>query len=198
MVVSRSPLKSFPTNHYMFLVFEALWYMLLKNLREEESVDEITCRPIGFIRSPFLENIGTPIQPEGGRDVEATVEVLEEFIPGLRDLDGFSHVILLYRFHACKATKLAVKPFFDDRERGVFATRAPVRPNHIGISLVRLDRIEGNVLFVRDIDMLDGTPVLDIKPHIPRVDCAGEARIGWLEDKELLYGEVRDDGHFLA
>jgi tRNA-Thr(GGU) m(6)t(6)A37 methyltransferase TsaA len=161
-------------------------------------MEGIVLKPIGLIRSPFTENIGTPIQPEGGRDVEATVEVLEEFAPGLRDLEGFSHVFLLYSFHACNVTKLVVKPFVDDCEHGVFATRAPVRPNHIGMSLVRLDRIEGNILFIRDIDILDGTPVLDIKPHIPRADCAGEARIGWLEDKERQHGEVRDDGHFLA
>jgi tRNA-Thr(GGU) m(6)t(6)A37 methyltransferase TsaA len=161
-------------------------------------VEEIILRPIGIIRSPFVENIGTPIQPEGGWGVEATVEILEDFAPGLQDLDGFSHIILLYHFHSCNVTKLAVKPFVDDCEHGVFATRAPVRPNHIGMSLVRLDRIEGNILFVRDIDILDGTPLLDIKPHIPRADCAVDARIGWLEDKEFLHGEIRDDGHFLT
>jgi tRNA (adenine37-N6)-methyltransferase len=164
----------------------------------EEKMDAITYRPIGFVRSPFTQNTGTPIQPEGGHDVEARVEVLEELTPGLRDLDGFSHIILLYHFHACDATRLIVRPFLDDVDRGVFATRAPVRPNHIGMSLVRLDRIEGNVVYVRDVDILDGTPVLDIKPHIPRIDCPGGARIGWLEGKKLLYGEVRDDGHFLV
>jgi tRNA (adenine37-N6)-methyltransferase len=161
-------------------------------------MDEIILQPIGFVHSPFVENIGTPIQPAGGRDVEATVEVLEEFIDGLRDLDGFSHVFLLFYFHKCDTTRLEVKPFFDDSEHGVFATRAPVRPNHIGMSLVRLGRIEGNTLFIRDIDILDGTPVLDIKPYIPQADSATDARIGWLEGKELRYGEVRDDGHFLA
>jgi tRNA-Thr(GGU) m(6)t(6)A37 methyltransferase TsaA len=167
-------------------------------LREEKIVDEITYRPIGFIRSPFKQCTGTPIQPEGGRDVEAEVEVLEEFAPGLRDLDGFSHIFLLYHFHECDTTRLTVMPFLDDKEHGVFATRAPVRPNHIGMSLVRLDRVRGNILYILDVDILDGTPVLDIKPHIPRIDCPGEARIGWLEGKKLPYGEIRDDGHFLA
>lgn len=164
----------------------------------EAGLEEITFRPIGFLRSPYDRNSGTPIQPEGGCDVEAIVEVLEEYAPGLSDLEGFSHIILLYHFHRCKKTGLKVKPFLDDAERGVFATRAPVRPNHIGMSVVRLDRIEGTVLHVRDIDILDGTPVLDIKPHIPRIDCPGKARLGWLEGKESLIGELRDDGHFLG
>jgi tRNA-Thr(GGU) m(6)t(6)A37 methyltransferase TsaA len=164
----------------------------------EERMGDITLRPIGYIHTPFTQCAGTPIQPEGGLEVEAKVEVLDEFAPGLRDLDGFSHIFLLYHFHACDVTKLSVKPFLDDEERGVFATRAPVRPNHIGMSLVRLDRIEGNVLHIWGVDILDGTPVLDIKPHIPRIDCPGETRIGWLEGKELLYEETRDDGHFLA
>jgi len=161
-------------------------------------LETITYRPIGTIRSPFTQSAGTPIQPEGGRDVEARVELREEYAPGLRDLDGFSHVILVYHFHKCDKTRLSVMPFLDDVERGVFATRAPVRPNHIGMSIVRLDRIEGNVLFIRDVDILDGTPLLDIKPHIPSVDCPGEARIGWIEGKTIHYRETRDDGHFLA
>ena len=164
----------------------------------DKGMDEIILKPIGFIRSPFKENVGTPIQPEGGRDVEAVVEVLPEFAEGLADLDGFSHVILVYFFHQCGVTRLRVKPFLDDVERGVFATRAPVRPNHIGMSVVRLDRVEGNQLHVRDVDMLDGTPVLDIKPHVPRLDCPGPARVGWLEGKDQEIKEKRDDGHFLA
>jgi tRNA (adenine37-N6)-methyltransferase len=161
-------------------------------------LEEITCRPIGFIHSPFTLNHGTPIQPEGGSDVESTVEVLEEFAPGLRDLEGFSHVILLYHFHTCTSTALTVKPFMDREERGVFATRAPVRPNHIGISVVRLDRVEGNLLYIRDVDILDGTPVLDIKPYAPHIDCPGATRIGWMEGKESLSGDLRDDGRFLS
>ncbi|RJP26681.1 MAG: tRNA (N6-threonylcarbamoyladenosine(37)-N6)-methyltransferase TrmO [Actinobacteria bacterium] len=161
-------------------------------------VKEIKLRPIGTIHTPFKENLGTPIQPEGGRDVEAMVEVLPEFTRGLEDLGGFSHIILLYLFHQCQATKLTVTPFLDDVERGVFSTRAPVRPNHIGVSVVRLDRIEGNVLYIRDIDIVDGTPLLDIKPHIPRIDCPGATRIGWLQGMDDRIGQKRDDGHFLA
>ncbi|MBN2027205.1 MAG: tRNA (N6-threonylcarbamoyladenosine(37)-N6)-methyltransferase TrmO [Actinobacteria bacterium] len=158
-------------------------------------MDEITYRPIGVIRSPYTSSTGTPIQPEGGRGVEGTVEVREEFVPGLRDLEGFSHIVLVYHFHDNAAVRLVVKPFLDDAEHGVFATRAPTRPNHIGMSVVRLDHIEGNVLHIRDIDILDGTPLLDIKPHVPHFDCPLEVRIGWLEGKVSLYRDKRDDGH---
>ncbi len=161
-------------------------------------MDDIVLSPIGVIRSPFKENLGTPIQPVGGKDVEALVEVLPEFAPGLADLDGFSHIILVYYFHLCDVTRLEVKPFLDEVTRGVFATRAPVRPNHLGTSVVRLDRVDGNILHIRDVDLLDGTPVLDIKPHIPRVDSPGtETRIGWMEGKDHQIHEKRDDGHFL-
>lgn len=160
-------------------------------------MDEIIMKPVGVIRSPFRENLGTPIQPEGGRDIEAVVEVLEEFAPGLDDLDGFSHIVLIYFFHNCCMTRLRMKPFMDTVEHGIFATRSPVRPNHIGMSVVRLDRVEGNVLYIRDVDVLDGTPVLDIKPHVPRLDSPGPARIGWLEDKQEGIASKRDDGRFL-
>ncbi len=159
---------------------------------------EITLRPIGIIHSPFKQNLGTPIQPEGGRDVEAVVEVFEEFVPGLADLDGFSHVILIYYFHTCEVTRLIMRPFMDETERGIFATRAPVRPNHIGMSVVRLDRVWNNLLHIKDVDVLDGTPVLDIKPHVPRLDSPGPARIGWLEGKEHGIEAKRDDGRFLT
>jgi tRNA-Thr(GGU) m(6)t(6)A37 methyltransferase TsaA len=129
--------------------------------------------------------------------VEGKVELFEEFVPGLRDLDGFSHIVLLYHFHDCDTTELVVVPFLDDSEHGVFATRAPVRPNHLGMSVVRLQGIEGNILYIRDVDILDGTPLLDIKPHVPHIDCPGEARIGWVEGKTILYAKRRDDGHFL-
>jgi tRNA-Thr(GGU) m(6)t(6)A37 methyltransferase TsaA len=162
------------------------------------NADEIRLQPIGVIHTPFKENTGTPIQPEGGCDVEATVEVEPRFAPGLADLEDFSHIVLLYFFHRCDDTRLTVVPFLDHAQRGVFSTRAPVRPNHIGMSVVRLHRIEGNILYIRDVDILDGTPLLDIKPHIPRIDCPGEARIGWLQDRVGGIGDRRDDGHFTA
>jgi tRNA-Thr(GGU) m(6)t(6)A37 methyltransferase TsaA len=159
-------------------------------------IEEIGIRPIGIIHSPYKQSPGTPIQPESGRDVEARVELLPEFTPGLRDLEGFSHIILLYLFHRSGETRLVVKPFLDDAERGVFSTRAPVRPNHIGMSVVRLERIEGNILYIKDLDIVDGTPLLDIKPHIPRIDCPGATRTGWLQGRDEGFKRSRDDGHF--
>ncbi len=160
-------------------------------------MDAITYHPIGTVHSPFKEMAGTPIQPIGGKDIEGTVEILPKLAEGLRDLEGFSHIILLVHFNRCDVTRLTVTTFVDDMEHGVFATRAPVRPNHIGMSVVRLDSIEGNILHVRDLDILDGTPVLDIKPHIPRVDCPGADRIGWMEGKDSRIAEKRDDCRFV-
>ncbi len=160
-------------------------------------MDPVTYHPIGIVHTPFIEQEGTPIQPVGGKDVEGTVEVLPEYAEGLRDLEGFSHIVLLYHFNRCIVTKMVVTTFVDPAEHGVFATRAPVRPNHIGMSVVRLDRVEGTVLHVRDLDILDGTPVLDIKPHIPHVDCPGATRTGWLEGLEDEIAGKRDDLHFL-
>ncbi len=160
-------------------------------------MDAITYRPIGLVHSPFKQMEGTPIQPVSGKGVEGIVEVLPEYAEGLRDLEGFSHVILLVHFDRCRVTKLVVTTFVDQQEHGVFATRAPVRPNHIGLSAVRLDRVDGNILRIRDLDIIDGTPVLDIKPYIPKVDCAEATRVGWLEGKWDDIAPKRDDLHFL-
>ena len=139
-------------------------------------------RPIGIIHSPFQAKEKTPIQPVKSNKI-GQVEVFEKFAPGLQDILGFSHIMLIYRFHKAKRYNLLVKPFLDDRYRGVFATRYPARPNQIGISVVQLLRQENNVLFVKGIDVLDGTPLLDIKPYVPDFDAAKKARIGWLENK---------------
>ena len=158
---------------------------------------EIALQPIGTIHTPFTEPRGTPIQPTGARDVQGTVEVLSEYLPGLDGLDGFSHVILIYLFHKAQRTELEVTPFMDDRPHGVFATRAPARPNHLGLSVVRLDGIEGGTLRIRDVDMLDGTPLLDIKPYVPEFDARAEARIGWLADNVGRLDVTKDDGRFV-
>ena len=115
---------------------------------------------------------------------------------GLQDLEGFSHIILLYHCHLSKAYRLKVKPFLDDVERGLFATRAPARPNPIGISLVRLIRIENATLFVQDIDIIDQTPLLDIKPFVPDFDVRKAAKTGWLEKKASNAEKISDDGRF--
>ena len=142
-------------------------------------MDKFNYRPIGIIHSPSKGRDGTPIQPIGAIGVKAEVEIFPEYVEGLQDLDGFSHIILLYHCHLSKVYKLKVKPFLDDVLRGVFATRAPVRPNPIGLSLVRLIQIERATLSVQDIDIIDKTPLLDIKPFVPDFDVRKTANIGW-------------------
>jgi tRNA (adenine37-N6)-methyltransferase len=159
-------------------------------------MDLVTYRHIGVIRSPFADTEGMPIQPSGAQGVTGTVELEPEFSAGLRDLDGFSHILLIYHFHLSKGQSLEVKPFLDDVSRGVFATRAPRRPNSIGISVVRLIRIEGPTLSIQDVDIVDGTPVLDIKPHVPEFDCRQAARIGWLTGKVGLASSIAADDRF--
>jgi len=159
-------------------------------------MDLVTYRPIGVIRSPFIDPEGRPIQSSAAQGVTGTVELEPEFADGLKDLDGFSHIILIYHFHLSKGQSLEVKPFLDDVLRGVFATRAPRRPNSIGISVVKLIRIEGPTLSIEDVDIVDGTPVLDIKPHVPEFDCRLGARIGWLTGKVGLASSTPADGRF--
>ena len=141
-------------------------------------MDQLNYRPIGIIHSPFKRREGTPIQPSGATGIKATVEVFPQYAEGLQDLEGFSHVMLLYHFHLTGAYRLKVKPFLDDAERGVFATRAPVRPNPIGLSVVRLIQIEGATLYVEDVDIIDRTPLLDIKPYVPDFDMRNAEKIG--------------------
>lgn len=124
-----------------------------------------------------------PIQPVGAKGVKATIELKNEFIDGLKDLEQFSHIILLYHFHQSEGYKLKVTPFMDTEERGLFSTRAPRRPNGIGMSIVRLIEIENNILHIEDVDILDGTPLLDIKPFFSQFDNREEAKSGWLEEK---------------
>ncbi len=136
---------------------------------------------IGVVHSPFKEARGTPIQPSRAKDVMGTVEIFDEYVEGLDDLDGFSHIILLYHFHRSGPYRLKVKPFLDTSLRGLFATRAPSRPNPIGLSVVELVGINGNTLSVRGLDILDETPVLDIKPYVGEFDDREDIRTGWLE-----------------
>ena len=137
-----------------------------------------------------------PIQPKGALEVEGYVIVDEEYAAGLQDLDGFSHIYLLYSFHEAKRIELRVKPFMDEQIRGVFATRSPLRPNHIGISIVKLIRVEGNKLFVRGIDVLDKTPLLDIKPYIEKFDAVQESVSGWQQASDEEIRKKRSDNRF--
>ncbi len=151
-------------------------------------------RPIGTIRSPFAEAPGTPIQPAYACGAEGVVEVFEPFAEGLADLDGFERVWLLYWCHRCVAARLRVVPYRDTREHGVFSTRAPARPNPIGLSCVGLVRVEGNMLHVKDIDVLDGTPLLDIKPYVPVFDSYAASRAGWFDENRA--GRTTADTRF--
>ena len=160
-------------------------------------MNEIRYKPIGIIHSPFREPSGTPIQPAGARDIESTVEIASEYVKGLEDIEGFSHVILIYHFHLSRGYLLKVKPYMDEKSRGVFATRAPSRPNPIGISIVRLVKVDGNVLYIRDVDIVDGTPLLDIKPYVPEFDTRKVEKIGWLKKRVNKLSRARDDGRFL-
>ena len=146
-------------------------------------MSKITLTPIGIIHSPFKSPEEAPIQPHFAKDVSGTIELNPELIPALKDLDGFSHITLIYYFHKSKGYRLRVKPFLNDTLRGLFATRAPNRPNPIGLSVVRLDKIESNILHVRDIDVIDGTPLLDIKPFIPEFSNRNEIKLGWINGK---------------
>lgn len=142
----------------------------------------IEYRSIGVIRSAHVRPEQTPIQPVYAEGCEGRAEVDPEFAAGLRDLEGFSHVYLIYHFHRMGRPQLIVKPFLQDEERGVFATRAPCRPNAIGLSVVRLVRREGNVLHLDNVDILDGTPLLDIKPYTAKFDHVATTRNGWQDD----------------
>jgi tRNA (adenine37-N6)-methyltransferase len=137
-----------------------------------------------------------PIQPAGTESALGRVVLDEAYAEGLTDIGGFSHLFLIYLFHQSHGFNLIVKPFLDNRMHGVFATRAPRRPNPIGLSVVRLLRHERNILHVADIDVLDGTPLLDIKPFVPDFDAPEVSSIGWLEGKVDRVNRVRSDGRF--
>ncbi len=143
---------------------------------------EIKLKPIGIIRSPFRKKSETPIQPMKSSAI-GSVEIFKEYSGGLNDIEGFSHIKLLYYFHKSNGFKLKVKPFLDNKKRGLFATCAPWRPNPIGLSVVELLERKGNTLKVKGIDCLDKTPLLDIKPHVPEFNNAKNTKIGWLEEK---------------
>lgn len=136
-------------------------------------------KPIGIIHSPLKDVSGAPLQSVSAKHIEGTVEIFPEYAPGLKDIEGFSHLILLYHFHLSRGASLTVKPYLDTQEHGIFATRAPVRPNPIGFSIVRLLNLRGGIIRVKELDILDGTPLLDIKPYIPQFDVRRVRSIGW-------------------
>jgi tRNA-Thr(GGU) m(6)t(6)A37 methyltransferase TsaA len=154
-----------------------------------------TFRAIGLLRTPFQAKEGVPIQ--GVFDPEATgrAELFKEYEPGLQDIEGFSHLILIYVFHRSTGYDLICRPYMEEQVRGLFAIRAPRRPNPIGFSVVRLERREGNILYLAEVDMLDGTPLLDVKPYVPRFDHREGAKVGWMEERfrKEHFRKISDD-----
>jgi tRNA (adenine37-N6)-methyltransferase len=154
-------------------------------------MSKIIMDPIGTIYSPYKESKDIPIQGRFKDDVEAFLELKNEYVKGLKDLDMFSHCILIYYLH--KSTKITIvgKPFLEDDTHGIFAIRSPHRPNHIGFSVVKIQRIQGNKLYFTQVDMIDGTPLLDIKPYVRFFDSREDVVSGWLE-KHFKNGEIPD------
>ena len=179
----------------------SIWYHKARKyerekMNEGEEMMKIEYQAIGTIHTPFKDLISMPIQSIGGEGIEGYIELKPKFIDCLKDLDGFSHIILLYHFHKSKGYKTLVKPFLDDKIHGVFSTRAPKRPNPIGLSVVKLIKIEKGVVHIENIDILDGTPLLDIKPYIPQVDSIMTTRQGWLDKKIQKFSKMRSDESF--
>lgn len=158
--------------------------------------ENIIFKPIGVIKTPYKKKDGMPIQPTGATGIKGEIEIYPEFVEGLNDLDGFSHITLIYHLHKSEGFQLNVKPFMDDQLRGIFSTRAPKRPNAIGLSVVKLIKVENNILFIENIDVLDETPLLDIKPFIPDIDSPKVDKLGWLEGKANKMGDKLSDSRF--
>ena len=159
--------------------------------------NKICYQAIGVIRTPHQEIAQMPIQPRGAKGMEGRIELDPAWTEGLEDLEGFSHLILIYDFHLITTHKLKVIPFMDDKAHGIFATRSPARPNSIGMSTVRLKRIENNLIFFEGTDMVDGTPLLDIKPFFPKYDNQKDVKFGWLEEKgEIDISGIKSDDRF--
>jgi tRNA-Thr(GGU) m(6)t(6)A37 methyltransferase TsaA len=154
---------------------------------------KISFKAIGKIMTPFDTLEGMPIQSVAAKNVEGTIQLDPLYIQGIKDLDGFSHLILIYYFHKIHEYTLQVVPFLDDEPHGIFATRFPKRPNPIGFSVVRLKSIEGNNIHVLDVDVLNETPLLDIKPYVPLFDAGETSKIGWFEKRIQNVHKVKAD-----
>jgi len=160
-------------------------------------MEEIIIKPIGVIHTPHTDVKDMPIQPIAAEGIKGYIELLPEFVAGLKDIEGFSHLTLFYHFHKINGYELVVTPFMDTQKRGIFATKAPKRPNAIGLSTVKLIAVDGNILHIEQVDMLDGTPLIDIKPFYPRYDNRENVEIGWLEkNKDLPLEKLRSDERF--
>ena len=147
-------------------------------------MNPIVLKPIGIIHSPFKEPKDVPRQAAHAPEIKAQIEIFDEYVEGLTDLDGFSYIVVIFNFHRSKVGSLKAYPPFDNKEHGVFSTRSPHRPNPLGISVVKLDSIEKNILNISRVDMIEGTPIIDIKPYIPKLNPTEDVRLGWLEAKD--------------
>ncbi|MCG8332923.1 MAG: tRNA (N6-threonylcarbamoyladenosine(37)-N6)-methyltransferase TrmO [Proteobacteria bacterium] len=156
----------------------------------------LTITPIGTIHTPFKTIENMPIQPRGAVGIKGQIELYPEFVEGLKDLDGFSHAILLYHFHKVEGFELLPVPFLDTEQRGVFATRSPKRPNAIGLSIIKIMRVDNSIVHIEHVDMLDKTPLLDIKPYVPEFDHYGDVRAGWFENTKGDVETKRSDERF--
>lgn len=157
----------------------------------------IDYNPIGYFTTPFTEVKGMPIQPIGGRNIEGKISILPEFQDGLKDLEGFSHIYVLYHLHRIHGYSLTVKPFLDTAEHGIFATRSPKRPNPIGLSVMRVKKVLPDAVIVEGIDVLDATPVIDIKPYVADFDQCDADRFGWFEGKSANASHHQSDERFM-
>jgi tRNA-Thr(GGU) m(6)t(6)A37 methyltransferase TsaA len=160
-------------------------------------LENIIYKPIGVIHTPFNTPENMPIQNAGANRVTGTIEIYPEYSEGLKDIEGFSHLILLYHLHQVNHYSLQVIPFLDTIEHGIFATRSPVRPNAIGLTIVKLIELKGCMLTSEGIDMLNQTPLLDIKPYLPEVDALHDVRIGWFEGKTEKFQSNKSDKRFI-
>ena len=157
----------------------------------------INITPIGIIKTPFNDLKGMPIQPSGAAKISGTIIINKEYEQGLSDLEGFSHIILLYHFHQSQGYNLMVTPFMDDQQRGLFSTRAPRRPNPIGLSIVQLIERKGNQISIQGIDVLNGTPLIDIKPYVPGFDAKDVTKLGWLDKNYKKSESLKSDDRFI-
>ena len=160
-------------------------------------MEKITYQPIGVIHTPFNTPENMPIQNAGGIGIKGTIEIFPEFEAGLKDIEGFSYLILLYHLHQVNHYSLQVIPFLDTIEHGIFATRSPIRPNPVGMTVVKLLELKGCMLTIGGIDMLNQTPLLDIKPYLPKVDTLHDVRIGWFEGKTEKVESYKSDNRFI-
>jgi tRNA-Thr(GGU) m(6)t(6)A37 methyltransferase TsaA len=159
-------------------------------------MSQIYFKPIGIIHSPFTKLEGMPIQPSAAQGIKGHIVIHQDYVDGIRDLDGFSHIYLIYHLHLSHSFKLRIIPFLDNQQRGVFSTRAPNRPNPIGLSVVNLIKIESNIIEIANVDIVDGTPLLDIKPYVQEMNMVKQYRTGWLSKYSNELKSKRSDKRF--